>query len=71
MNSSTMLDSRSISSKLELLKNMLEEYLTVFDDLETKLKHNHPPMSTLVEKCIYCYLFGNILKDGSINEIQI
>ena len=55
---------------IDQIKTMIEEYLTVFDDLENKLKHNHPPMTILVENCIYCSIFGNILINGFLEENQ-
>lgn len=58
------------SMDLNKIRILIEEHLNHFNGLENKLKHNHPPMSILVKKCIYCTIFGNILINGPIKEDQ-
>jgi hypothetical protein len=57
----------------ESFKRILSNYIDYnFTDLESKLKHSHPPMVGVYhQRCAYCLVFGNILQNGAIRLEEI
>ena len=56
------MDFQSLNGDLNKLQQMINSKINI----KSIAKHNHPPMTGLLDTCAYCNLHGNVFLKGAI-----